>query len=457
MAVLNPGRLGPHSIEAEEALLGALLMDVSALAPVRALVRSGDFFELKHNWLYAAICALFDGGQAVDNVTLVDELRRRGQLDDVGGSAYVTYLINSTPTFLHAETYARIVQTAALRRQLMDAAGAIAQAAREDGTEIDGVLLRAQEALSAVAKRASGGQLVDGAMLADEAMNEAHGWLMEPADTRGLKTGFPGLDRILGGLEPGVMLSIGGDTGMGKSTFAGALVRAFALQGRGLLLTTETMPKTAFHKFAGDMAGIPYKDVRRGRLSQAQAEALMSAYVDLVALGQNVVVWPGLDPNPLRLQAEVLRLQDEEPGCLWVVVDSGSKLADGLQAESDYARVTAAAHALQNVALEGVVVGVTWQIGRSTKERDVKLPRLHDFKNSGAVEENTDVALGLYRHDYYVGRGMAKPDPAAFPAGTARIMVLKDRRGAAGDEFVTLGFQPGKGFYEIELKAKKPF
>lgn len=136
----SPGRLGPHSIEAEESVLGSALINPETISTLAEFLKPEDFFELKHRWIWDAILANYNRNEAVDNLTIVEELRRRNQIDDVGGSAYITYLINNTPTFIHAETYGRIVERAAVRRRLMDAAGTIAQLAREDDADLTEVI-----------------------------------------------------------------------------------------------------------------------------------------------------------------------------------------------------------------------------------------------------------------------------------------------------------------------------
>src|SRR5258708_7404887 len=149
----GPDKIAPHSSEAEEAVLGSILINPDSMLEVASFLQAADFFILRNGWIWEAVCAVHERGEAIDNLTVIQELRNRNQLDSIGGSAYITSLINNTPTHIHAETYARIVERAAMRRRLLAAAGDIAQIALEENDEIGDVIEHAEAVLFAVTER----------------------------------------------------------------------------------------------------------------------------------------------------------------------------------------------------------------------------------------------------------------------------------------------------------------
>lgn len=206
------------------------------------------------------------------------------------------------------------------------------------------------------------------------------------------------------------------------------------------------------HKMAGDMAGVPYKQLRSGKVSNAQVKLIDQAYADLAKVARNIRVLDTSHPSLAAISAETQRL----PGCRWVVIDSGSKLAQAVQTSDERLldAVNRVSSFFQDLARQNLVVIVTWQFGRNAKDRAVKVPQINDFKESASIEEDADVCLGIYRHDYYVSRKTANADEKTYPRGTAKLLLLKDRAGANGDESITLFFKPGMGFYETVNKEE---
>lgn len=434
----------PAAVDAEAAILACLLADGNSIAQVMGFLKTEDFFLLRHRQIYDAILTIMKRGEEIDDISVSGELRLREQLDRIGGDAYLTGL--DAPNYTHIVTYAELVERAAVRRRLQTAGSKLANLANDGDKDIDEVLDEAETIFRTATKRGADRFIIRGDMLVDEAFDEWLQWADVPAEIRGLSSGINGLDRILGGLTPGVY-AIGGATSMGKSTLCAFITRKMAEQGHGLLCPTETPGKTMFHKMAGDMVGIPFKELRSGKYRSPSINNLLgNAYTELRGVARNIRVLDTSHPSLSAIHAEVLRM----PNCQWVVIDSGSKLAGAVKTGDERLldsvnRVSAFS---QDLARLGLVVIVTWQFGRNAKDRAVKVPQLNDFKESGAIEEDADVCLGIYRHDYYVNRSMAEPDPERFPPGTAKLLLLKDRAGADGDEAITLHFKAGRGFFE---------
>lgn len=434
----------PTALAAEKAVIYILFHWGDQLPEVMGFLKPEDFYLVRNQWIYEAVLSVFRRGEAVDYVSVVAELKRRGQWSQVSGDGYLANL--EAPNIFHLATYAGLVEAAAVRRRLLEAAGNLGNLAFDGSKNTDEMLDAAEAIFRSSTKRSADRFVMRGETLVDEAYREWLDWIDDPADIRGLPTGIDGLDRILGGLTPGVY-AIGGATSMGKSTLCGFITRQIASCAPGLLCPTETPGKVMLHKMAGDMAGVPFKELRSGRVANhEQIKTIDRAYTDLARVARNIRILDTSHPSLSAINAEAQRL----PGCRWVVIDSGSKLAGAVKSGDERLldAVNRVSSFSQDLSRSGLVVIVTWQFGRNAKDRAVKVPQLNDFKESGSIEEDADVCLGIYRHDYYVKRDLAKADPRVYPPGTARLLLLKDRAGANGDESITLHFKPGRGFFE---------
>lgn len=453
----NGAALAPHSLEAEEAVIGAVLIAPEDVLPkVRLQIKAASFFDLKHRWLWEAILDVADneGTQAVSLLTVSNKLSAYNRLAEVGGMAGVVAIANNTPTYLHAETYAEIVRLAAVRRALIKTAGEIAAIAGDETLTTEEVLSKAQANISRIVQGGMKSSFQAGEDVLSQALGDMESWYADPTDVRGFRTGFPTLDRITGGLKRGQLVQIGGVTSMGKSMFARSLIRSLLEQGRILWATTEMRASTSALMLAAEKVGLTYREVERGRLDDAKYMALSRAlthYHDVAR--QNLVFMPDGATDVRTLSALAEMLSNQREGLAAIVVDSASKMSDGIAARNIFDRVTAVSNALQTIALRAnVLVIATWQFGRNPSKDNEYVPTLGDIKGSGAPEEDADLFLALYRRDYYTQRGLLAPS-TRYPKDTTALMILKDRYGGDGSGMLTLGFVPGKGMFEIERAA----
>ncbi len=447
-------KIAPHSIEAEEAVIGAVLMAAAEVLPnVQLLIKPATFFDLRNRYLWEAIVAIAkrDGAAAVSPLTLINELRAQNRLDLVGGMAEVMRIASETPTYLYAEEYAEIVRRAAVRRGLVAAAGEVAALAGDETLTTEEVLGKALEKVSDVVRRGMRQNFQHGADIFERAAATMEMWLQDPTDVRGFKTGFPTLDRITGGLKRGQLVQIGGVTSMGKSMFARSLIRTLLPQGRIIWATTEMRAETSALMLAAEKVGLTYHQVERGRLTDEQYIALSRALAEYRDQAKrNLVFMPDGATDVRTLAALAEMLSNQRDGLACIVVDSASKMSDGIAARNIFDRVTAVSNALQTIALRNnVLVIATWQLGRNPSKDNDYVPTLNDIKGSGAPEEDADLFLGLYRRDYYVDRGTLPPSNR-YPRGTTALLVLKDRYGGDGSAMLNVGFVPGKGMFEVE-------
>jgi replicative DNA helicase len=454
MKTAERASLAPHSIEAEEAVIGAVLIAaVDVLPALLVNLTPQTFFDLKHQWLWRAISdiAARDGAEAVDALTVINELRAQKRLDDVGGMAGVMEIANRTPTYLHAAHYGEIVRLAAVRRALLAASTRLAALAGDETLTTEEALGRAQVEVGSVVQHGMRRSFQPGADVFGAALANMENWYADPADVRGFKTGLPTLDRITCGLKRGQLVQVGGVTSMGKSMFVRGLIRRLLPQGRLLWATTEMRADVSALMLAAEACGLTYREVERGRLTEEQYIALSRKLAEYRSLAERGLVFMPDGVNDVRsLAAMADMLSSQRDGLAAIIVDSASKMSDGVPGRTIFDRVTAVSNALQNIAVQkNVLVIATWQFGRNPSKDNEYVPTLSDIKGSGAPEEDADLFLALYRRDYYVQRGLLAPS-ARFPAQTAALMILKDRYGGDGSAMLTLGFVPGKGMFEIE-------
>jgi replicative DNA helicase len=216
---VTPDSLQPHNVEAEEAVLGSLLIDPDAIINVATFLVANDFYVQRHSWVYEAILDLHENRQPADLVTLADELKRRDRLEEIGGTAFLTSLMSSTPTSIHVEFYARIVERTAVLRRLIDAAGQIAQLAYQDTETVENVVDQAEEIIFAISQRRVDRDLKPIRQVLDDYYDRIDYLTQHQGEIIGIPTGLTDLDKLLGGLQRSDMVVMAGRPGMGENFF----------------------------------------------------------------------------------------------------------------------------------------------------------------------------------------------------------------------------------------------
>lgn len=424
----SPGRLlGPHSIEAEESVLGSALINPETISTLAEFLKPEDFFELKHRWIWDAILATYNRNEAVDNLTIVEELRKRNQLDDTGGSAYVTYLINNTPTFIHAETYGHIVERAAVRRRLMDAAGTIAQLAREDNAELSDVISKAESTLFGVTDPRLRKEMVTMAQAVQEYFNRIEGLYVNPDEQLGLPSGFSDLDQLLGGIQKSDLVIVAARPGVGKTSFllSVAMNAARKVNARIGIFSLEMGREQLVQRFYAIETGINSQRLRLGKLEPHEWGRFVEATGRLDNLQLFIDDTPGISVQ--QMMARCRRLY-REYGLDMVLVDYLQLMTSGQQAnrqENRVQEISFISRGLKQIAREmNVPVIAAAQLSRAVEQRTDKRPQLSDLRESGSIEQDADVVIFLYRDELY--------DPNTERPNQADVIVAKHRNGPTG-------------------------
>ncbi len=391
---VEPVPLAPHNLEAEEAVLGAVLLDPELMHTLATMLRPEDFFLEKHRWIWEAYLALHDRREAIDPVTVADELERQGRLQEVGGRGFLIGLAARVPTTVHAMDYARLVERDSVRRRLLEAATQIARMAYEDSqSDVDELLDRAEAALFAVAQR----RLIrDVQSIRDllRAYYEHIEYLYEHrGEPLGIPTGFRDLDRLLGGLQRADLVVVAARPGVGKTS----LLLSFALNAakryrqRVAIFSLEMSAEQVVHRLVAQETGIEGQRLRLGELREDE----WPRFVHAVSTLSELPIW--IDDTPaisaMQLRAKARRLYAEH-GLDLLIVDYLQLMTADIRAENRVQEISYISRALKSLARElNIPVVAASQLSRAVEQRHDKRPILADLRESGCLAGDTWIPM----------------------------------------------------------------
>ncbi|MDQ7029166.1 MAG: replicative DNA helicase [Ardenticatenia bacterium] len=414
----------PYNVEAEEAVLGALLMDPEATTKVASFLQPKDFYRDKHVWIYEALLNLHKRNEPPDPLTVAAELDRMGKLSDVGGAAAISELMLRVPTALHVEYYARIVERNAILRRLILAAEQIAQLAYQEGNaEIEEIIDRAESILFAVSQHRLTGAMIPIQHILGEFYEQVERLHLE-REPVGLPTGFVDLDRLLGGLQKGDLIILAARPSVGKTAFALAITEHAAIQqqARVAFFSLEMSAEQVAMRLVAAQTGISPQKLRTGPISEEDLARIGQA-VDILS-GTRIFVdeTPALSPLEVRTKA---RRVASEHGLDLVIVDYLQLMRSGARSENRVQEISYISRSLKGLARElHVPVLAISQLSRQVEMRQDKRPLLSDLRESGSIEQDADVVMFIYRDEVY-NKQTERPN-------IAEIIVAKHRNGPTG-------------------------
>ncbi len=392
-AALFSGQI-PYSQEAEEAVIGAVLVNPEAFLAVATFLKADDFYILRHTTIWEALLRISDRNESIDYLTLQEELRALGRLQDIGGPAFLTQLINSMPTSMHAEIYGRIVERAAIRRRLLSAADEIKALALDEEMAIEKVTDESESRLFRVTERNLRRDLVPMREAISEYFDLIEYLMQHQDEPLGLPTGFRDLDNLLGGLQRSDLLIFAGRPGMGKSSFllSVALNAARDYGARTAIFTMEMGHEQITQRFVSMETGINTQRLRTGQLDQREWSRFVQASGRLATLPIFIDDTPAL--TPLQLRTKCRRLAHEF-GLDLVIVDYMQLMSAGGQYENNRVQeISYISRALKELARElNVPVFSAAQLSRAVEQRQDKRPQLSDLRESGCLAGDTLVYL----------------------------------------------------------------
>ncbi len=413
----------PHSIEAEEAVLGALLIDPEAILRVIPILRPEHFYLRKHRWIYEALVALHERREPLDLLTVSRELEGREQLEAIGGTAALAALMSRVPTAVNVESYARMVEQAYVRRQLLDAAGRIAQLAYDEGRKIEDVVDQAERTLFAISQRRVARELRPISVVANDYYTWVEKLYAKRGELMGVPSGFRALDEMLGGFQKSDLIILAARPGVGKTS----LMLSLALQAAELkktiaIFSLEMSAEQLVQRMVAGLSHIDAQRLRLGKLRDDEWDRFTEAIGHLADLPIYIDDTPAL--TPIQLRTKCRRLYSER-GVEMVFVDYLQLMTAENRTENRVQEVSYLSRMLKALARElDVPVMVASQLSRAVEQRQDKHPVLSDLRESGSIEQDADVVIFIYRDELY--------HPETEYPNLAELIVAKHRSGPTG-------------------------
>ncbi|MFN3704949.1 MAG: replicative DNA helicase [Thermoflexales bacterium] len=418
--------LPPHSVETEEAVLGSLLIDSEAILRVASFLSPEHFYLVKHQWIYDAMLHLHSQREPIDLLTVRNELDKRGQLEEVGGEPYIAQLTMAVPTALNVEAYARAVESLALRRRMIAAAGEVARLAYDQTLPIEQVIEKSEAAIFSVSEGRGRDHMSPIRQVVSNFFEQLQ-YLHEHRDeSLGIPTGFPDLDRLTGGLQKGDLIIIAARPGMGKTSLMLNIAynAARKYRRRVAIFSLEMSNEQLVQRFIAAESGIDSHRLRIADLKDEEWGVLTRVSMQVADQPIFLDDTPLLTPLDLRVKARRIY---QEYGLDLIVVDY-LQLMQGVstgRSENRVQEISFISRSLKGIARElNVPLIAGSQLSRLVEQRSDKRPLLSDLRESGSIEQDADIVMFIYRED---PQGLT-----VERKNLADVIVAKNRNGPTG-------------------------
>jgi replicative DNA helicase len=428
MAEEISGKIPPQAIDAEKCLLGCLLIDKDAILKVADFLLPEDFYRGIHQIIYDVCLELFQKGEPIDILTVSNRLEEKKLLEEVGGRAYLTELINSASTPSNISNYANIIHKKRVLRDLISAAQEIGQMAFNEAEDVEKILDKAEKRIFSIAQKSLSQKFVHVKETLEEAFERIDQLSKHGASLRGVPTGFKDLDNILAGLQKSDLIILAARPSMGKSALATTIALNVAIKARVPvgIFSLEMSKDQVVDRLIASLAGIDLWRLRTGRLSAKGEENDFVKIQRAMSILSEAPIYIDDAPNPTALQMKAMcrRLQAEK-GLGLVIVDYLQLMEPLSKDASPVQQVSENSKALKALARElQVPVLAISQLSRAVEHRSPPIPKLADLRQSGTIEQDADVVLFIYREDRYFQDSPRK--------GIADVIIAKHRNGPVG-------------------------
>ena len=420
---MGENRMPPQNIEAEKSVLGAMLIKKEAIIYVQEILSPEDFYREAHKVAYEAMLKLTNNEEAVDIVTLTEELRKEGHLEKIGGVRFVTDIANTVPTAANISYHAKIVKEKAELRRLIDAATAIAAAAYEDTDEVANIMDEAEKRILAVAAGQSNDGFEPMKAILLRTFDRINDLYESKGNITGISTGFKDLDHITSGLQPSDLVLVAARPSMGKTAFTLNMASYIGLHNLGTVafFSLEMSKEQLMQRMLCSEGGIDAQRLRTGQLEDEEWTRLVETANRLNSAPIYIDDTAGITVMEMRSKARRLKA---EHGLSVIFIDylqlmqgRASKNSDNRQQE-----ISEISRSLKALARElSVPVIALSQLSRSVESRQVKRPMLSDLRESGSLEQDADIVMFLYREDYY--------DKDTEAKNVTEVIIAKHRNG----------------------------
>lgn len=421
---MSNDRIPPHDLNAERSLIGSIFLNQDSLIRVADKIDPSFFYDPANKEIFSTIIELFEERKPLDIITVSNGLKRRKVLSKIGGSAYLSRLVNSVPTASHIEEYAEIVKEAGIRRKLIESAALINDVAFNEDKKILEILDLSEKSLFNITQNQLGKGFVSARSLLKETYERAALVDKNKGDLLGISSGFAEIDRLLGGFQRSDLIIVAARPSVGKTALSLDIALHAAINSRRKIgyFSLEMSAQQLMERLLSMQARVSFWDLRTGQLKDEAFEKLADAMGQLSESDLFIEDTPGLHIMEIRTKARRLQM---EHGVDMIIVDY-MQLIRGDRTESRVLEVSDISMSLKNLARElDIPVIAMSQLSRAVESREGKRPQLSDLRDSGSIEQDADVVLFIHREE--------RINPKTDRKGIADIIIAKHRNGPVGD------------------------
>ncbi|HGM3506339.1 replicative DNA helicase [Clostridioides sp. ZZV15-6383] len=425
-------RIPPHSVESEQSILGSILLDKDAIITVTETIKPNDFYKEAHKIIYECMITLSNKGEPIDLITLTEELRKQGHLNDIGGISYITSLSTIVPTTSNVKYYADIVKEKSVLRKLIKASNEIINLGYSGATKIEDVLEQAEKRIFDISQEKTSDDFKPINLVLMDAYDMIEKLYTNKSDVTGITTGFKDLNKKINGLQRTDLILIAARPAMGKTAFSLNLVQNAALKGDAsvAVFSLEMSKEQLVQRMLSSQSSVELKKIKTGTLNDNDWPRIIDAMAVLSDAKIHIDDTPGIKISELRSKCRKLKI---EKGLDLVLIDYLQLMEGEGNNESRQQEISKISRSLKVLAKElNCPVVALSQLSRAPEQRADHRPMLSDLRESGAIEQDADIVMFLYRDEYYHADSESK--------NIGEVIIAKNRHGETGSvELVWLG------------------
>ncbi|HGZ2667477.1 TPA: replicative DNA helicase [Clostridioides difficile] len=425
-------RIPPHSVESEQSILGSILLDKDAIITVTETIKPDDFYKEAHKIIYECMITLSNKGEPIDLITLTEELRKQGHLNDIGGISYITSLSTIVPTTSNVKYYADIVKEKSVLRKLIKASNEIINLGYSGATKIEDVLEQAEKSIFDISQEKTSDDFKSINLVLMDAYDMIEKLYTNKSDVTGITTGFKDLNKKINGLQRTDLILIAARPAMGKTAFSLNLVQNAALKGDAsvAVFSLEMSKEQLVQRMLSSQSSVELKKIKTGTLNDNDWPRIIDAMAVLSDAKIHIDDTPGIKISELRSKCRKLKI---EKGLDLVLIDYLQLMEGEGNNESRQQEISKISRSLKILAKElNCPVVALSQLSRAPEQRADHRPMLSDLRESGAIEQDADIVMFLYRDEYYHADSESK--------NIGEVIIAKNRHGENGSvELVWLG------------------
>ncbi|NLI57801.1 MAG: replicative DNA helicase [Clostridium sp.] len=424
MDISSLGRIPPQNIEAEQSVLGASLLDKEVLSTITEIIDVSDFYREDHKEIFEAIMDLYERGEPIDLITVSEQLKIRGSIDAVGGLEYLTNLVNAVPTTANAKHYAKIVEEKSILRRLIKTSSEIINMGYDETEEVEYILDRAEKGIFDISQKRNSQGFVQIKDVLIETFDRLEELYNNKGNVTGIPTGFVDLDHKTAGLHNSDLVLIAARPAMGKTSFVLNIAQYAAIHSQVpvAIFSLEMSKEQLVNRMLCCEAMVDAQKMRTGQLEDSDWQKIAKALGPISDAPIYIDDTPGVTSAEIRAKCRRLKLEKD----LGLVIIDYLQLMQGRgRSESRQQEISEISRSLKILAKEiNVPVIALSQLSRAPEMRSDHRPILSDLRESGAIEQDADIVMFLYRDDYY--------NPETEKKNVAEVIVAKHRSGSTG-------------------------